>query len=72
MPMSPGPEQAVLFERAGAHVALVTINRSAAHIAINGAVAQDMEAAARGSGDPGRGADRRRADTSFCAGADLK
>ena len=58
MPMSSGPEQAVLFERAGAHVALVTINRSAAHIAINGAVAQDMGAAARG--DPGRGADRRR------------
>ena len=74
--MSPGPEQAaVLFERAGAHVALVTINRPAARNAVNGAVAQGMEAAVRETeADPairavvltGAG------DAAFCAGADLK
>jgi len=76
MPMSPGSEQAaVLFERAGAHVALVTINRPAARNAVNGAVAQGMEAAVRETeADPairavvltGAG------DAAFCAGADLK
>ena len=74
--MSPGPEQAaVLFERAGAHVALVTINRPAARNAVNAAVAQALDAIVRQTeADPeiwavvltGAG------DAAFCAGADLK
>ena len=74
--MSPVPEQAaVLFERAGAHVALVTINRPEARNAVNGAVAAGLEAAVeRVEADPeiwaavltGAG------PHAFCAGADLK
>ena len=73
--MSPEPEPAVLFERAGAHVALVTFNRPAARNAVNAAVAQALDAIVRQTeADPeiwavvltGAG------EAAFCAGADLK
>lgn len=74
--MSAGAAQMpVLFERVGAHVALVTINRPAARNAVNGAVATGLDAAVRETeADPsiravvltGAG------DAAFCAGADLK
>jgi enoyl-CoA hydratase/carnithine racemase len=67
--------QAVLFELAEPHIALVTINRPEARNAVNGAVAQGLEAAVeRVEADPeiwaavltGAG------PHAFCAGADLK
>jgi enoyl-CoA hydratase/carnithine racemase len=73
--VSPEPEPAVLFERAGAHVALVTINRPAVRNAVNAAVAQALDAIVRQTeADPeiwavvltGAG------EAAFCAGADLK
>jgi enoyl-CoA hydratase/carnithine racemase len=66
---------AVLFEVVEPHIALVTINRPEARNAVNGAVAEAMEAAvARVESDPeiwaavltGAG------PHAFCAGADLK
>ncbi len=66
---------AVLFELAEPHIALVTINRPEARNAVNGAVAAGLEAAVeRVEGDPeiwaavltGAG------PHAFCAGADLK
>src|SRR3712207_6135663 len=71
----PQVEEAVLFELAAPHVALVTINRPDARNAVNGAVAQGLEAAVdRVERDPeiwaavltGAG------PHAFCAGADLK
>lgn len=67
--------EAVLFEIVEPHIALVTINRPEARNAINGAVAQALEAAVdRVENDPeiwaailtGAG------PHAFCAGADLK
>jgi enoyl-CoA hydratase/carnithine racemase len=66
---------AVLIERAADHVMRVTINRPDARNAVNGDVAQGLEAAVKQTeGDPdiwvailtGAG------DKAFCAGADLK
>ncbi len=66
---------AVLFEMVEPHIALVTINRPEARNAVNGAVAQGLEAAVeRVENDPeiwaailtGAG------PHAFCAGADLK
>ncbi|RYI86063.1 MAG: enoyl-CoA hydratase, partial [Acetobacteraceae bacterium] len=66
---------AVLFEIAEPHIALVTINRPEARNAVNGAVAAGLEAAVeRVEADPdlwavvltGAG------PHAFCAGADLK
>ena len=71
----PQGDDAVLFELAAPRVALVTINRPAARNAVNGAVAQGLEAAVeRVEADPeiwaavltGAG------PHAFCAGADLK
>ena len=66
---------AVLFEMLEPHIALVTINRPEARNAINGAVAQGLEAAIeRTEADPDvwavilTGAGTQ----AFCAGADLK
>jgi enoyl-CoA hydratase len=65
----------LLFERAGAHVAVVTLNRPGARNAVNGALARSMDAAIkRTEADPdiwavvlaGAG------EQVFCAGADLK
>ena len=70
-----GGDGAVLFELAAPRVALVTINRPDARNAVNGAVAQGLEAAVeRVEADPeiwaavltGAG------PHAFCAGADLK
>jgi enoyl-CoA hydratase/carnithine racemase len=71
----PQGDDAVLFELAAPRVALVTINRPDARNAVNGAVAQGLEAAVeRVEADPeiwaavltGAG------PHAFCAGADLK
>src|SRR3712207_6901953 len=71
----PQVEEAVLFELAAPHVALVTINRPEARNAVNGAVAAGLGAAVeRVEADPeiwaavltGAG------PHAFCAGADLK
>lgn len=66
---------AVLFEVAAPHIALVTINRPEARNAVNGAVAAGLEAAVeRVEADPDlwvailTGAGQH----AFCAGADLK
>ena len=73
--MSQPQEAAVLVERGADHVALVTINRPGARNAVNGDVAQALEAAIDATeADPdvwvviitGAG------DQAFCAGADLK
>src|SRR5687767_10386781 len=66
--------EAVLFEMASAHVAIVTLNRPEVRNAVNGAMTRGLEAAiARTEAD-----DQIRAvilaangDRSFCAGADL-
>jgi enoyl-CoA hydratase/carnithine racemase len=67
-------EVPILFERIGAHIALVTLNRPAARNAINGEMTQRLEACVREiendpelrvailNAAPGR---------AFCAGADL-
>jgi len=67
-------EPAVLFERIGHHVALVTLNRPQARNAVNGAITQGVSAAlATIEADP----DIRvavlaaRGGKAFCAGADL-
>lgn len=72
--MSDETEAEVLFERIGAHVALVTLNRPQVHNAVNGAVAKLLHRyTSEIEADPtirvavlaGKGA-------SFCAGLDLK
>lgn len=68
-------EEVVLLRRAGAHVAVVTLNRPRARNAVSGAVAQALEAHVKAiEADPEvrvailTGAGQR----AFCAGADLK
>ena len=67
--------EAVLFEVAEPHIALVTINRPEARNAVNGAVAQGLEAAVeRVERDDGIWAAvlTGAGPHAFCAGADLK
>jgi enoyl-CoA hydratase/carnithine racemase len=66
---------AVLFELAEPHIALVTLNRPEARNAVNGAVAEALEAAvARIEADPDLWAAvlTGAGPHAFCAGADLK
>lgn len=72
--MSTNSEPQVLFERVGDHVALVTLNRPEARNAVNGAVAEALEAAtAEIEADPRiRVAILAANGPSFCAGVDLK
>ena len=73
--MSDTAQPAVTVEKAGDHIALVTINRPEARNAVNGAVAQGLEKAVRDTEADddiwvviltGAG------EQAFCAGADLK
>jgi enoyl-CoA hydratase/carnithine racemase len=71
---TPIPDQPVLFEKIGQHIALVTLNRPTARNAINRAATQLLEAYVRAIEEDG---DIRIAilaaagEKAFCAGADL-
>jgi len=70
-----GAAAAVLSEMAGPHVALVTINRPEARNAVNGAVAQGLDAAVERverDGEIWAAVLTGAGPHAFCAGADLK